>query len=86
MSKNIYSQVQATAVALAEGEIERLTMMRYSLLVSDAVPSTFPSPFEAYSKQTTVVMSPANYKNVRVQVSNIISGNITLTTLVANDW
>ena len=97
MTKNIYSQAQATAVALAEGEIERLTMMRYSLLVSDAVPNAFPSPFSAYTKQATVMYvnpnalntnagAATNYRNVQVQVSNSISGNITLTTLVTKDW
>jgi prepilin-type N-terminal cleavage/methylation domain-containing protein len=85
MRKNIYSQAQATSVALAEGEIERLTMTRFSQLANEPS-SVFPSPFDAYSKQTTVVESPTNYKNVQVRVSNSISGNITLTTLVANDW
>jgi prepilin-type N-terminal cleavage/methylation domain-containing protein len=96
MSKNIYSQAQATSVALAEGEIERLTMTRFSLLANEAS-SAFPSPFSAYSKQAAVMYvnpnalntnagAATNYRNVQVQVSNSISGNITLTTLVANDW
>ena len=96
ISKNIYSQAQATSVALAEGEIERLTMTRFSLIANEAS-SAFPSPFSAYNKQTTVMYVNANalntnagattnYRNVQVQVSNSISGNITLTTLVANDW
>ena len=96
MSKNIYSQAQATAVALAEGEIERLTMTRYSLLANEAS-SAYPSPFSAYNKQTTVMYvtwtalntnsgSDTGYRNIKVQVSNSISGNITLTTLAAKDW
>jgi Tfp pilus assembly protein PilV len=96
MTKNIYSQAQATAVALAEGEIERLTMTRYSLLANEAS-SAFSSPFSAYNKQTTVMYvtwtalnansgSDTGYRNIQVQVSNSISGNITLTTLATKDW
>lgn len=92
--KNIYSQAQATAVALAEGEIERLTNMRFSA-VDDEASAAFAAPFSAYTHTAAVdyvnagdlntpVAGPTNYKRVQITVDNSISGTITLTTLVTN--
>lgn len=96
VQKNVLSQAQATAVALAEREIERVTSLRFSA-VDDAAEAAFASPFNNYSYQViadyvntndlnTAVAGPTDYKRVQVRVANGIVGVLTLTTLVANDW
>ena len=92
--QNIYSQAQATAVSLAEGELDRITNMRFSA-VDDEASVAFSAPFLAYTRAAAVdyvnadaldtpVAGPTNYKRAQVSVNNAISGTITLTTLVAN--
>lgn len=95
--KNVLTQVQATATALAEGEMEKVTNMRFSGIATTAQ-TAFSAPFTAYNYtitvdyvnasdlNTPVVPGPTNYKRVQVMVNNAISGNLTLTTLIANDW
>jgi len=94
--QNGFSQAQATAVALAEGEMERVTAERFSLCVSESV-AAFAAPFSTYTRQIVVdyvnagaldtpVAGPTDYKRVQVKVANNMTGTITLTSLVANDW
>jgi Tfp pilus assembly protein PilV len=94
--QNGFSQAQATAVALAEGEMERVTSERFSLCVSEAA-AAFSAPFAAYTKQIVVeyvnagaldtsVAGPTDYKRIQVRVSNAMAGTNTLVTILANDW
>lgn len=96
MQKNVYSQAQATAVSLAEGELERVTGTRFSLLVNEAQ-AAFSAPFANYTHQVVVdyvnssalntpVAGPTDYKRVEIRVNNIVSGTIKLVSLSANDW
>jgi len=96
MRQNAYSQVQATAVALAEGQMEILTATRFSLL-SDAASTPFSAPFSNYTYQVEVdyvnsgalntpVVGPTDFKRVQVIVNNSLLGSLTLTSLVARDW
>jgi Tfp pilus assembly protein PilV len=96
MQRNAQSQAMATAVSLAEGELERVMALRFSGIANEAL-AAFAAPFSAYSYQVIVdyvnsgalntpVVGPTDYKRVQVRVSNAISGAITLTTLAANDW
>ncbi len=97
LQQNIYSQAQATAVALAEGELERATGTRFSLVTNEAVATAFSAPFSAYTHQWVVdyvnagaldtpVAGPTDYKRVKIQVANSIAGTVTITTLMTNDW
>ncbi|MCX5715689.1 MAG: prepilin-type N-terminal cleavage/methylation domain-containing protein [Candidatus Omnitrophica bacterium] len=92
--QNIYSQAQATAVSLAEGELERITNMRFAAVAAEAS-AAFAAPFGAYTHAAAVdyvnagalntpVAGPTDYKRVQVSVNNTVSGTITLTTLVTN--
>lgn len=92
--QNVYSQAQATAAALAEGELERVTNLRFSAVSAEA-PAAFSAPFSAYthavavdyvasSDLNTPVVGATDYKRVQVSVNNAVSGTITLTTLVTN--
>lgn len=94
--QNVLSQAQATSASLAEKETERLTNMRFSSVTTQAQ-TGFPAPFSAYSYEVIVdyvnagdlntpVAGPTDYKRARIIVTNDISGAITLTTLVTNDW
>lgn len=94
--QNGFSQAQATAVALAEGEMERVTAERFSLCVSEAAVA-FSAPFAAYTKQIvveyvnagaldTAVAGPTDYKRIQVRVNNTMAGTNTLVTILANDW
>ena len=96
MQRNAQSQAMATAVSLAEAEMERVTGLRFSG-VANAAATAFSAPFSAYSCEivadyvnsgalNTPVVGPTDYKRVQVKVSNSISGTITLTTVMANDW
>lgn len=96
MSQNIYSQAQATAVALAESETERVTNLRF-FLVNDEAQAPFSAPFSAYNHEiivdyvnagdlNTAVAGPTDYKRAQIRVTNSISGSVTLTTLVTRDW
>lgn len=96
MRQNAYSQVQATAVSLAEGKMEDLTGTRFSLLV-DAAATAFAVPFDNYTYQIvvdyvnsndldTAVVGPTDFKRVKVVINNSILGSLTLTSLVARDW
>ncbi|MCU0651875.1 MAG: type II secretion system GspH family protein [Candidatus Omnitrophica bacterium] len=93
--KNTRSQAAATAVALAEGEMEWVTSLRFSAVVDEA--AAFSSPFTAFTKEVVVdyvnslafdtpVIGPTDYKRVQIRVAHPLSDTITLTTLVANDW
>ena len=53
VQKNVLSQVQATAVSLAQGEMEKVTNLRFSNVNCEAS-SAFSNPFSAYSKQVFV--------------------------------
>ncbi len=53
VQKNVLSQVQATAVSLAQGEIERVSNLRFSSVNCEAQ-SAFSTPFSAYSRQVLV--------------------------------
>lgn len=94
ISRNVRSQASVTAVALAEGEMERVTSLRFSSVVDEA-PSSFAAPFTVYTKEVaadyvnanaldTPVVGPTDYKRVQVKVSSGLSDTITLTTLVTN--
>jgi prepilin-type N-terminal cleavage/methylation domain-containing protein len=96
MIKNTYSQAHATAVALAEGEMERVTNARFSA-VADQAATAFSAPFAAYTSQiiadyvnanalNTPVGGPTDYKRVQIVVANTLIGSVTLTTVVENDW
>jgi len=96
IGNNVRSQAWATAVALAEGEMERVTASRFSL-VNDEASVSFSAPFNAYTKEIVVdyvaasaldtpVGGPTDYKRVQIKVSSAIADTVTLTTLVANDW
>jgi len=96
MQQNIKSQAWSTAVALAEGEMERVCSLPFSDVINETS-LAFSAPFSAYSHQIVVnnvtsaalntpVSGATNYKNVKVSVNNIVSGNVTLTTIVTNDW
>jgi len=95
IAKNVRSQASVTAVALAEGEMERITALRFSAVV-DQAPSSFDAPFTVYTKEITVdyvnanaldtpVTGPTDYKRVQIRVSSGLSDTITLTTLLTND-
>lgn len=91
MQKNVYSQAQATAVSLAEGEFERVMGTRFSLLANEAQ-AAFSAPFANYTHEVVVAyVNPlppdtSNYKSVEIRINNVISGTIKLVSLVANDW
>lgn len=96
VQKNVLSQAQATAIALAEGQIENVTSLRFSA-VTNVAPTVFASPFGNYNYSiivdyvngndlNTVVAGPTDYKRVQVRIGNSIVGNLTLVTLVTNDW
>ena len=96
LQQNAYTQAQATSVALAEGEMERVTNLRFSS-VANQVSTAFSAPFDNFSFQiaadyvnsgalNTAVAGPTDYKRVQVKVTNAILGVVTLTTLAANDW
>jgi len=96
MRQNIYSQALATATSLTEEEMERVTNLRFSAVTNEAAVS-FSVPFSVYTHQVIVdyvnanalntpVAGPTDYKRVQIRVNSSISGTITLTTLVANDW
>jgi len=96
MRQNAYSQVQATAVALGEGEIEALTAARFSLL-TDVAATAFAAPFGNYTHEVVVdyvnsndlntpVVGPTDYKRIKVIIANSLLGSLTLTSLVARDW
>jgi prepilin-type N-terminal cleavage/methylation domain-containing protein len=53
VQKNVLSQAQATAVSLAEGEIERLTNARFSQVTCEAS-TPFSGAFSGYSYSTDV--------------------------------
>jgi len=95
MQKNIYSQTQATAVMLAEAELERVANLRFSAVASEST-AAFSSPFDKYTHQIvcgyvnpgaldTIVVGPTDYKRVQIIVNSNISGNITLTTIITNN-
>ena len=92
--RNVFTQAHATAVALAEGEVERLTNARFSLVTGES-PVACEPPFSHYVRETVVeyvdpadlntsVVGPTNYKRVRVKVNNPLAGEIVLTTIVTN--
>ena len=96
MQKNVYSQAQATAVSLAEGELERITGTRFSLLANEAQ-AAFSAPFMNYTHEVVVeyvnplalntpVVGPTDYKRVEIRINNVVSGTIKLISLAANDW
>lgn len=97
LQQNIHSQAQATAVALAESELGRASGTRFSLVANEVSATAFSAPFGAYTHQWVVdyvnanaldtpVPGPTNYKRVKVQVANSISGTVTITTLLTDDW
>jgi len=97
LQQNIHSQAQATAVDLAESELERASGTRFSLVTNEVSSTAFSAPFSAYTHQWVVdyvnanaldtpVPGPTDYKRVKVQVASSISGTVTITTLVTNDW
>ncbi|MCX5710064.1 MAG: type II secretion system protein [Candidatus Omnitrophica bacterium] len=96
MSQNAYSQAQSTAVALGEGELERVTGTRFSSVAAEAA-TAFAAPFNNFTHQVvvdyvnsgalnTAVVGPTDYKRVQIKINSPVSGTITLTTLVADDW
>jgi len=96
IARNVRSQASATAVALAESEMERVTSLRFSL-VNDEALSSFSAPFNGFTKEIAVdyvnpnaldtpVAGPTDYKRIQIKVSSATADTITLTTLVANDW
>ncbi|MBM3244268.1 MAG: prepilin-type N-terminal cleavage/methylation domain-containing protein [Candidatus Omnitrophica bacterium] len=96
ISRNVRSQGTATAVSLAEQEMERVTALRFSLAVDEAAAS-FSAPFNGFTKEiivdyvnsgslNTPVAGPTDYKRVQVKVTSATADTITLTTLITNDW
>lgn len=96
VQKNVLSGAQTTAVSLAEAEMERISSLRFST-VDDIAQTTFPTPFTNYSYQVIVdyvdgndlntpVAGPTDYKRVQVKIINSVVGELTLTSLVTNDW
>jgi Tfp pilus assembly protein PilV len=98
-AQNTYSQAHATAVALAEGEMDRILNLSFSS-INDEAQTAFSAPYSVYRWQTIVdyvdptdlntPVDPAvtNYKRVRIIVdssTNILLGNsIILTTVATN--
>jgi len=97
--QNTYSQAHATAVALAEGEMERILNLPFPS-INDEAQTVFGNPYSVYRWQTIVdYVDPSNlntpvdptvtnYKRVQIVVdsnTNIMSGkSINLTTVATN--
>jgi Tfp pilus assembly protein PilV len=96
--QNIYSQAYSTAIALAEGEMERILNIPFSSISSETQ-TAFTSPFGVYRRQAivdyvnptdlnTAVAGPTSYKRIRLLVdssTNILSGRtIELMSLATN--
>lgn len=94
--QNSKSQIWATVISLAEGEMERVTGTRFSAVGDEAV-SAFASPFTSFTKEVVVdyvnannldtsVVGPTDYKRVQIKVTHPLSGTVSIVTLVSNDW
>ena len=90
----IRPDVMSTATHLAEGELERVTNLRYSQIVN-AGPTAFAAPFSNYTYETRVSAVPvalandpamAQYKQVEVIIAYPSMGGVTLTTMVTNKY
>lgn len=96
--QNPSPQGLAVPVGLAEGQMERITSLRFSSISSDSL-HVFSAPFLAYGYQVTAdyvnptalntaVVGPTDYKRVRLDIiKNASSQNVlSLISLVTNDW
>lgn len=93
MAKNAYSQAWATSVAIAEGEMERVTNLRFQSVEGEIPVALFTTTnyqvnvdYVNANDLNTPVAGPTDYKRVQIVVNNYIAGTVTLTTLVTNDW
>jgi len=90
----IRPDVMSTATHLAEGELERVTNLRYSQIANQG-PTASPAPFSNYTYEIRVSAVPvalandpamAQYKQVEVIIAHPSMGGITLTTVVTNKY
>jgi len=93
MRATVLPEVINISTGLAEQELERVTVQRFSAVATEAS-SAFASPFDDYTRQVTVSNLDANlsptgsstdYKQVVVTVSHGVGGDISLTSVVVNN-
>lgn len=94
--RSIYDEAMTTATMLAEGELERALQKNFASIIDENrdTPASFGGNFSAYSWQVRVDPVPdglaidplmSQYKQVEARVTNSITGDVSLKTVVTNN-
>lgn len=94
--RSIYDEAMTTATMLAEGELERALQKNFANIIDENrdTPASFGGNFSAYSWQVRVDPVPdglatdplmSQYKQVEARVTNSITGDVSLKTVVTNN-